>query len=205
MLTFLVGLGIYHPYFSTYLDQHEKEKELEYKTDISKKRFVVSRTIIKHILKNILPVPGLSDIILIRKKYGRILIKDVPEVYISLSYSGTCIAITLGKQKIGNDIEVVRHVDIRKIKSYPLFADTKSRNEKERIRNFLQMWTLIEAYVKLQDRSTYSCLVEKEIFRDANFVSYCINNSSILSLATGSEQVKDALFWLDTAGMEISS
>lgn len=205
MLTFLVGLGIHDPYFYTYLDQHEKEKELEYKTDISRKRFVVSRTIIKHILKNILPVHGLSDIILIRKKYGRILIKDVPEVYISLSYSGTCIAITMGKQKIGNDIEVVRHVDIRKIKSYPLFSDTRSRNEKERIRNFLQMWTLIEAYVKLQDRSTYPCLVEKDIFQDANFVSYCINNSSILSLATGSDQVKDALFWLDTAGMELSA
>lgn len=205
MLTFLVDLGIYHPSLSMYLDQHEKEKELQYKTDISRKRFVISRTIIKRILNTILPTPDLSDIILTRKKHGRIFIKEVPDVYISLSYSGPCIAITLGKQKIGNDIELVRPVDIRKIKSYPLFTDTRSRNEKERIRNFLQMWTLIEAYAKLHDRSTYPCLVEKEIFQDTYFVSYCINNSSLLSLATGSDRVKDALFWLDTAGMGRSS
>jgi 4'-phosphopantetheinyl transferase len=204
-LTFLVDLGIYHPSLRTFLDHQEKEKELSYKTMIFQKRFVVSRTIIKHILKNILLTPNLSDSILIRKKYGRIHVKDVPGIYISLSYSGTCIAITVGKRKIGSDIEVIRPVDIRKIKSYPLFYDTRSRNEKERIRNFLQMWTLVEAYAKLHDRTTYPCLIEKDLSRDATFVSYCINTTSIFSLASGPDRGKDALFWLDTAGIGISS
>jgi 4'-phosphopantetheinyl transferase len=204
-LTFLVNLGLYHPSLSTFLDQQEKEQELRYKTAVSRKRFVVSRTLIKHILKNILLVPNLSDSILIRKKYGRILVKDSPGIYISLSYSGTCIAITVGKRKIGSDIEVVRPVDIRKIKSYPLFYDKRARNEKERIRNFLQMWTLIEAYAKLHDRSTYPCLIEKDLPRDVTFVSYCINTTSILSLASGPDMGKDALLWLDTSGFGLSS
>ena len=203
-LTFLVDLGIYHPSLSTFLDHKEKEKELQYKTTISRKRFVVSRTLIKHILKHILPA-SLSEIILIKKTHGRILVKDFPGIFISLSYSGTCIAVTLGKQKIGSDIEIVRPVDIRKIKSYPLFADERSRNEKERIRHFLQMWTLLEACAKLHDRSTYPSLIEKDFPRDVNFVSYCINTLSIFSLASGPDQARDTLLWLDTAGLGTSS
>lgn len=204
-LTFLVNLGLYHPSLSTFLDQQEKEQELRYKTAVSRKRFVVSRTLIKHILKNILLVPNLSDSILIRKKYGRIHIKDVPGIYISLSYSGTCIAITVGKQKIGSDIEVVRPVDIRKIRSYPLFYDTRARNEKERIRHFLQMWTLLEASAKLHDRSMFTSLTEKDFPPGVNFVSYCINTNAIFSLASGPGRCKDVLLWLDTAGTGIAS
>jgi 4'-phosphopantetheinyl transferase len=200
-LTFLVGIGIYHPSLRTFLDHHEKEKELRYKSAISQQRFVVSRTILKHILKNILLAPNLSDITLIRKEGGRILVKDYPGIYISLSYSGSCIAITVGKRKIGSDIEVLRPVDIRKIRSYPLFTDNNCRNEKERINNFLQIWTLIEAYAKLHDRNTYACLTEKDLPRDANFVSYCINTTSIFSLASGPDGGKDALFWLDIHGL----
>lgn len=200
-LTFLVDLDIYRPSFSTFLDQLEKEKELRYKTAVSRKRFVVSRTIIKHILKHILPVQSPSDCILIREKYGRIHIKDIPGIYISLSYSGTVIAITLGKRKIGTDIEVLRPVDIRKTRSCPFFFDTKARNEKERSRHFLQIWTLIEAYAKLRDRSAYACLTETDFPPDINFVSYCINATAIFSLASGPDQGKDVLLWLDIHGL----
>jgi len=205
ILTFLVGLGIYHPSLCTFLDSFEKEKELRYKTAISHKRFVVSRSILKHILLNILLAPNLSDIILIRREDGRILVKDFPEVYISLSYSGTSIAITVGKRKIGSDIEVLRPMDIRKTQSYPLFTDKNCRNDKERIQNFLHQWTLIEAYAKLHDSIPYPYLMLRDFPRDADFVSYCINNSSVFSLASGLDMGKDALFWLDTAVAGFSS
>jgi 4'-phosphopantetheinyl transferase len=204
-LTFFVDLGVYHPSFTMFLDTEEKEHELTYKTAVSRKRFVVSRTLIKHILKPVLRTPTLSDIILVRKKYGRILIKNFPGIYISLSYSGTWIAITVGKRKIGSDIEVLRPVDIRKIKSHPLFSDTGARNEKERTRHFLRMWTLLEASAKLRDRNTYACLTEKDFPPEVTFVSYCINDASIFSLASGPDKGKDALLWLDTAGIGLSS
>jgi 4'-phosphopantetheinyl transferase len=200
-LTFLVDLGIYQPSFSTFLDQPEKEKELRYKTAVSRQRFVVSRTVIKHILKRILPIPASSDSILIRKKYGGIQVKGVPGIAISLSYSGTCIAISVGKRKIGSDIEVLRPIDIRKTRSCPLFVDKQGMNEKERIRNFLQMWTLIEAYAKLSDRNAYTCLTEKDFSPEVNFVSYCINAAAIFSLASGPDQGKDVLLWLDSQGL----
>lgn len=204
-LTFFVDLDVYHPSFVTFLDEGEKEHELRYKTDVSRKRFVVSRTLLKHILKYVLDTPTPLDVTLIRKKYGRILIKDVPGIFISLSYSGTSMAITIGKRKIGSDIEVLRTIDIRKIKTHPLFYDPGAPNEKDRTRHFLQMWTLLEAYAKLRDRNTYACLAENTFPPDVNFVSYCINNTLVFSLAFGPDSGKDVLLWLDPAGFGISS
>ncbi len=203
-ITFLVNLRIYHRSLRTFLDTHEREKELFFKPVISQKRFVISRTILKHILKNILLAPSLSDIILIRREDGRILVKGFPDIYISLSYSGTCIAITVGKRKIGSDIEILRPVDIRKIKSYPLFTDKNCRNEEVSIQHFFHAWTLVEAYAKLHDKNPYPYLMWRELPRDADFVSYNINHSSIFSLASGPDQGKDVLLWLDTTKIRIS-
>jgi phosphopantetheinyl transferase len=204
-LTFFVDHGVCHPSFRTFLDAGEKEQELRYKTDVSRTRFVVSRTLLKHILKPVLDTPTPSDVILHKKKYGRILIKDVPGLFISLSYSGTSLAITIGKQKIGSDIEVLRTVDIRKIRTHPLFYRSGVLAEKDRTRHFLQVWTLLEAYAKLRDRNTYACLAENNFPPEVNFVSYCINNASIFSLAFGPDTGKHALLWLDPAGIGTSS
>lgn len=200
-LTFLVDRGIYHRSFRTFLDPDERERALLFKSVISQQRFVVSRTILKHILHAILQTGTVADVLLIRREDGRILVKDVPWMYISLTYSGTCMAITVGKRKIGSDMELVRPVAIRKIKSFPLFKDTKGWNAQERNLHFLHLWTLIEAYAKLHDSNPYPSLTWRVLPRDANFVSYCINNSSIFSLAYGLDEGRDALFRLDSKGI----
>jgi hypothetical protein len=43
------------------------------------------------------------------------------------------------------------------------------------------------------------------LFKDANFVSYCINKHLIFSLAFGKKEFTDTLVWLDTSGVEKSS
>ncbi len=202
-LTFLVDLGIYHPMFRVFLDPGERERELHFKTVISQKRFVVSRTILKHILQAVLQTGTAADVVLIRRDDGRILVQGYPGMYISLSYSGTCIAVSVGKRKIGSDIEVLRPVTIEKIKSSSLFNDEDYRNGKESTQHFFHVWTLVEAYAKLHDSNPYPYLMWKELPRDAHFVSYCINNSSIFSLAYGLDRGRgrDALFRLDSEGI----
>lgn len=197
IITFLADLRLYHSSLYNFLDDNEKEKELLLKAVNSKKRFVVSRTIIKHILLNILEKEKISDIVLIKRKHGRVLVEGNPTIYISLSYSGTKIAITVGKRKLGNDIEVLRPVGIKKIRSYPLFNDRYCMSEKEYIRDFLHIWTLIEAYSKLRDRNPYLYLNSGCLPEDAHLVSYCIDNHSIFSLAFGPDQLNDALLWID--------
>jgi 4'-phosphopantetheinyl transferase len=203
--TFLVDRGIYHPSLNDFLTIGEKVQERTYKPVISRQRFVVSRTVLKHILREILLKEHIADIILIRNKEGRILVKDHPSVYTSLSYSGTSIAITVGKRKLGSDIEEERPVHDKKIISSPLFNNRNCKDEKERIRQVIHVWTLVEAYAKLHDMNPYPLLQNRSLFEDANLVSYWISQHSIFSLASGPDQFTDALVWLDTSGREKSS
>jgi 4'-phosphopantetheinyl transferase len=197
VITFLVDLGIYHPSLFNFLDDREKKQEQELKSDYFKKRFTISRSILKHILLNICETEKISDINLVKKKNGRIVVKGKQDICISLSYSGTCIALSVGKRKIGSDIEEIRPVSIKKIRSSPLFNHMNYRNEKERIRHFLHVWTLIEAYAKLHDKNPYPYLNYKFLPEEGHFVSYCINQRLILSLAFSSDQLKDIVLWLD--------
>jgi hypothetical protein len=141
--------------------------------------------------------------VLIRRDDGRILVEGYPNMFISLSYSGTRIAVTVGKRKIGSDIEALRPVTIEKIRSCPLFTDEDYKNRKESIHDFFHVWTLVEAYAKLHDSNPYPYLLWKELPADARFVSYCLNNSLIFSLAYGLDEGRgrDGLFRLDSEGM----
>jgi 4'-phosphopantetheinyl transferase len=200
-ITFLVDVGIYHTRFHEVLTQDEKEQELRYKPLISRQRFVVSRTILRHILLDILPEEDVADIVLIRNEHGRILVKDHPSIYISLSYSGMYVAITVGKRKLGSDIELVRPLCDKKIASSPIFNNSGCSNEKERTQRVIHMWTLVESYAKLYDKNPYPLLNSNTPFTNANFVSYCINQHMIFSLASDQEKFTDALVWLDTSGI----
>jgi 4'-phosphopantetheinyl transferase len=197
VITFLADLGMYDPSFSPILDKKEQDQEQAFKTEYFKKRFAVSRSIMKHLLKPLVGAKTSSDVLLGKEKKGRIRVHGRPDICISLSYSGCCIALTVGKQKIGSDIEVVRPLDIRKARSCPLFDNTGCSNEHERTLHFLQVWTMMEAYAKLHDRNPFPLLTGGSIPDDAHFVSYSIGGHFLMSLAFGADTVKDTLLWID--------
>jgi 4'-phosphopantetheinyl transferase len=197
VITILADLGMYHPGQVDNLDHNEKERVRRYRTDYFKKRFILSRSILKHILQPVLGAQEPSDILVGRERGGRILLHNRPDIGISLSYSGPSLAITVAKQKIGSDIETVRLIDIGKNRSCPLLSDNTFKERKERSRNFLHRWTLVEACAKLHDKNPFSLLNHSTLFHDTHFVSYCIDHSVILSLASGKEQFTDSLVWLD--------
>jgi len=197
VITFLADLGMYRPSLFELLDSNEKDRVLKFKTEYFKKRFTLSRSLLKHILQPVLKAGKPSDILLGKEKKGRVTLQGRPDICISLSYSGPCIAITLGKQKIGCDIEVVRPLKADKIASCRLFSDSLHANDREYLRKIIHMWTLVESYAKLYDENPYPILNSCSLAREANFVSYCINNHLILTLASAKKQFTDALVWLD--------
>jgi len=71
------------------------------------------------------------------------------------------------------------------------------RNEKGGVRNFLHVWTLIEAHAKLYDKNPYLYLNYKFLPEEGHFVSYCINQRLILSLAFNQSELKDVVLWID--------
>jgi len=199
VITFLADLGMYRPSLYDLLDSSEKDREQKFKTEYFKKRFTLSRSLMKHILQPVLGAGKPSDILLGKEKKGRVTLQSRPDIFISLSYSGPCIAISLGKQKIGCDIEIVRPVKANKIASCRLFSDSLHADDREYLRKVIHVWTLVESCAKLYDENPYLLLNSCSLSGDANFVSYCINNHLILSLA--SERLfTDALVWLDMNG-----
>jgi 4'-phosphopantetheinyl transferase len=197
VLTFLADTGMYDASLDQGLDSAEKEQVMHFKSDYFKKRFAVSRSILRLILHNIPGMENNADIILNKEKNRRIRVNSRQDIFISLSYSGSCIAVSVGKRKIGSDIERVRMVNIMKIRSSPLFENLKSGNGKLRNQHFLHVWTLLEAYTKFHDMSLYPLVKDRFFLPDVHFVSYCIDKRYILSLASDSRPLKNALFWID--------
>ena len=196
-ITFLADLGMYHPSLCDVLDNTEKEQEHKFKTEYFKKRFTISRSLLKHILQPVLGADNPLDISLGKEKKGRIILPGRPDLCISLSYSGPYIAVTLGKQKIGCDLEVVRPVKASKITSSQIFINYHHTDDREYLWQVIHVWTLVESYAKLYDKNPYSLLDSCTLCKEVNFVSYCINKPLILSLASKKEQFADALVWLD--------
>jgi len=196
VLTFLADTGMYDASLCQGLDGAEKERVLQFKSDYFKKRFAVSRSLLKCILRHI-PGTGNRDEIVFSPEKKGMLVRGRQDLFLSLSYSGSCIALSVGKRKIGSDIEMVRPVDIRKIRSSPLFDGTKCRNKKEASLQALHVWTLVEAYAKLRDKNPFPLLAGTTFFPDAGFVSYCIDKQAVLSLAWDPALIKDTLLWID--------
>ncbi len=198
ILTFLADLGMHaNSTPPLILDRKEKEQEQVFKTKYFKERFTVSRSILKHILAPILEAKDPTTIRLSKEKEGRIMVHGRPDIFISLSYSGTCIAVSVAKRKIGSDIEVVRPLGIRKARRCSLVEDSTGNNGKEWSSHFLQVWTMMESYAKLCDMNLYPLIQGRFIFGDARFVSYLIERHTILTLAYTGDPLKDTLLWID--------
>jgi hypothetical protein len=199
VLTFLADTGMYHACLYHGLDEAEKEQVHQFKSEYFQKRFTVSRCILRQILPCIpgMEIPGVIS--LTREKNGQIRMNNRQDIFISLSYSGFCIAVTVGKQKIGSDIERIRSLETKKIRSGPLFESLMGGKEIPDDRQLLHLWTLLEAYAKFHDMSLYPLTADRFSLSDNRFVSWCIDEDFILTLASGSHRMKDALLWIDPA------
>ncbi len=200
-ITFLADLSMDHTLLYDHLDNSEKEQEKKFKTEYFKKRFTISRSLLKRILQPVVGADNPSDILLGKEKKGRVIVPCRPDICISLSYSGLYIAISIGKQKIGCDIEVVRPVKTKKIESSPVFINYTCSKDREHLHKVIHMWTIIESCAKLFDKNPYHLLNSCSLFKNTNFVSYCVNKHMIFSLASEKIQFTDTLVWLDPSGL----
>jgi 4'-phosphopantetheinyl transferase len=195
-LTFLADVGTYDAARYHTLDADEKEQHRKFKSDYFKMRFTVSRSLLRQILPWIPGSDNNADFVL-TKKNGRILITNRPDIFISLSYSGSCIAITLGKRKIGSDIEMVNPHKIKTIPILRILGNRVCGSTKNPDQHPVHIWTVLEAYAKFHDMSLYPLLPDRFFLPDTRFMSYCIDHRAILSLAYEGTILKDTVLWID--------
>lgn len=199
IITFLADIEMYDATLYNTLNAAEKEHTKQFKSEYFKKRFTVSRSIFRHILCHIPGMEKNANNLLTRKKNGGIRVNNRQDLFISLSYSGSCVAVTLGKRKIGSDIESVRRREVRKIMSIPLFKGITTENGKDHDQHLLQVWTLLEAYAKFHDMSVYPLTQGRFFLPGTHFLSYLIDQRFIFSLASDTVPLKHTLLWIDPA------
>jgi 4'-phosphopantetheinyl transferase len=200
VITFLADIGMYDASLYPPLDAAEKEQVQQFKSVYFKKRFAVSRYILRQILHVLPGSENDTDIVLTRGKNGSVRVHNRPDIFISLSYSGSCIAISVGKRKVGSDIERLRPMEMRKIRSSPLFSSLTSGSGKENHnQHLLHTWTLLEAYAKFHDMSLYPLTHDRYFLPGTHFMSYLTDQRFILSLASDARPMKDTLLWINPA------
>lgn len=185
ILILLIDLGSYSAFSIEYLDDNEKEDLDRLETSYFKKRYIVSRTVLKYVLHYLFEGQSILKIGTYKDEYGRIHLRGHDKLYLCLSYTENIVSLAISKVNVGIDIE------LKKL----FFPGRVSKYLNERIlevegignENLLTLFTLKEAYCKFSNKSLLSCL-NKEI--DLNNVfssSYILNNKYILSIITDAE------------------
>jgi len=186
ILIFIIDLNDYDTLNADDLDKIEKEHLERLQTGYFKKRFVVSRTVLKHILCCLLNEGSLSDVSLYKDKYGRIHVHGHDELNICVSYTEDVVFLAISKIETGIDVEVRRYLSLKNVSKY-LQTETSSDGRCATNLKFLEAWTLKEAYCKFSNKSILSYLNKVLDTNDIHKSSYLINNKYILAVVTVSD------------------
>lgn len=187
ILILLINLDSYNILSTEYLDNTEKEHLKRLKTSYFKKRYIVSRIVLKYVLKYI---PGcllkdqhISDIGTYKDEYGKVHVRNHKDLHICISYTGDIVSLAISKIEIGIDIELRRLISSGKVLKYlhtPALKTEDLGNELD----FLTVWTLREAYCKFSNKSMLSSLNKELDFSNVFHSSYILSNKYILSVIT---------------------
>lgn len=187
ILIFLIDLDNYDALSTENLNNTEKEYLEKLQTLYFKKRFIVSRTVLKHIICNILKMESILNISTYKDRYGEGHILDHEDLHICISYSENIVALAISKFKIGVDIENKRPLELKNTLKYlhktPLYTGNSINDS-----DFLNIWTLKEAYCKFSNKSLFSFLNKEPDFNNASYFNFLLDNKYIFSIVTESGQ-----------------
>lgn len=187
ILIFLIDLDNYDALSTENLNNTEKEYLEKLQTLYFKKRFIVSRTVLKHIICNILKMESILNISTYKDRYGEVHILDHEDLHICISYSENIVALAISKFKIGVDIENKRPLELKNTLKYlhktPLYTGNSINDS-----DFLNIWTLKEAYCKFSNKSLFSFLNKEPDFNNASYFNFLLDNKYIFSIVTESGQ-----------------
>ncbi len=187
VLIFLIDLDDYSSLDEDHLDNSEKEHLEGLKTEYFKKRYIISRMVLKYILCSLLNGRSLSDISLYKDKYGRLHVRDHDDLNLCISYTENTVVLAISKIEIGIDIEVKRSLCLKSVSKYLQTKNSDDDKCSKELDN-LTIWALKEAYCKFSNKSLFSAL-NKELDLDSIcHSSYLINNKYILAIINGSSQ-----------------
>lgn len=184
VLIFLVNLNDYDRFSPKYLNKVEMESLERLQTSYFKKRYIISRTVLKHILCYIVRKRSVSEVSTYKDRYGRVCVLNHSALYICISYTQSIAVLAISKIEIGIDIELERTLalksDLRNLstKLSPLTDEPLCETD------LLKTWTLKEAYSKFSNKNMYLIFSKKLDLSGVSHSIYELDNKYILSLIT---------------------
>jgi 4'-phosphopantetheinyl transferase len=183
VLIFLVNLDDYVTFNTSYLNKTEMEYLERLKTGYFKKRYIVSRTVLKHILYYIIRVEPVSEISTYKDEYGRVYIHNHSDLHICISYTKNTVVLAISKIEIGIDIELWRTLALKSnLKN--LCSKFSLTDESINEAGLLKIWTLKEAYSKFSNKSMHFIFSKILDLSCANYLTYFLDNKYMLSIIT---------------------
>lgn len=176
---FIVDISDYFMPDAKYLSEAEKVYLDTLKTDHFKKRYITSRTVLKH-LSGYLKKRLWSDMVTYKDEKGRVHVCDHNDLNVCISYSGNKLALALSKTEVGIDIEFIRPRSVASI-SKSIDSSLPDGIKSQNSFGFLLMWTLKEAYSKYSNRTMFSNLSRKLDLSDVYHTVYIVGNEYMLA------------------------
>jgi 4'-phosphopantetheinyl transferase len=186
VLVFLIDLDNYDMLSTSYLNRIELESLERLQTSHFKKRYIISRTVLKRILCNITNEWSAFGISTYKDEYGKVCIRNHNELYICISYTESIAALAISKVEVGIDIEIQKKLDLKStlknLRTKHSFMD-KYVSEVD----ILKTWTLKEAYSKFSNESMYLIFNKELDLSSVSHSTYILDNKYILSIITQSD------------------
>ncbi|AKB29842.1 hypothetical protein MSSIT_3123 [Methanosarcina siciliae T4/M] len=186
VLIFLIDLGDYDTLSMECLNNSERENLEKLKTEYFKKRYIVSRMVLKHILCKLLNKTSVLEISTCKDKFGEVHILSHKELHICISYSENIATLAVSKVKVGIDVEIKRPLALKNTLKY-LKPVSQFSDKSESDAYILIGWTLREAYCKFSNESMLSVLGKEPDFNNIFYSSYLLDNKYVFSLITDSD------------------
>lgn len=186
VLIFLVDLNDYDTLNTGYLSSIELESLARLKTSHFKRRYIISRTVLKRILCNVTGESSASGISTYKDGDGRVCILNNSELYICISYTESVVALAISKVEVGIDIELEKRLALKsnlKNLSMKLLSTDETISDTD----LLKIWTLKEAYSKFSNNKMHLIFNKKLDLSSVNYRTFILNEKYILSVITNSK------------------
>lgn len=186
VLVFFVDLNDYDVLNTDYLNSTELEFLEMLHTSNFKKRYIVSRTVLKHILCKVIDERSASQISTYKNEYGRVCILNYRELYICLSYTENIVALAISKVEVGIDIELQKKLAVKSnLKNLLMKSSLKDEPLSET--DLPKIWTLKEAYSKFSNEKMHLIFNKELDLSSVSHSTYFLNNKYIFSIITSSD------------------
>lgn len=164
-----------------YLTKEEIIKSKDYKSEIAKINYLVSRAILNLSLKGLLE-KGINDLIVKRDKNNKPYVESTLGLKFNISHTEGLVLLAFFKREVGVDVEKINYKFELKDILENCFTKDEIINIDNNIISFYRYWTAKEAYLKCDGIGLIRNLKEIEIISYGNkVIEISDNKNNIIS------------------------